>query len=230
MAILRVTVVIATRNRCRELTRTLRLLSVTPEDPTVIVVDNASTDGTAEVIRQEFPRVRLVRLSRNQGAVARNVGVELADTPYVAFSDDDSWWEPGALTAAADVLDAHPRVALVAARPMLGDGRAADPIADAMAASPLPGEDGQPGPPVLGFLGCAAVVRRDAFLGVGGFSDLLFHVGEERLLAYDLAAAGWRLNYVASVVAVHDASPRRVSRAHRDRLEQRNELLTAWLR
>ena len=43
---------------------------------------------------------------------------------------------------------------------------------------------------VLGFLACTCVIRRAAFLGVGGFSELLFFIGEERLLAYDLAAAG----------------------------------------
>ena len=65
-------------------------------------------------------------------------------------------------------------------------GASRTPVNEAMAASPL-WEGG--GAAVLGFLACACVVRKTAFVGVGGFSELLFFVGEERLLAYDLAAA-----------------------------------------
>ncbi len=56
---------------------------------------------------------------------------------------------------------------------------------------------------MLGFLACSAVLRRRAFCEVGGFSRLLFFVGEERLLCYDLAAAGWERAYLHDVVAHH---------------------------
>jgi GT2 family glycosyltransferase len=226
----RVTVVVATRNRRDELAHTLRRLRALPDRPEIVIVDNASADGTAEAVRRDFPGVRLLALRRNLGAVARNLGVEEARTPYVAFSDDDSWWEPGALDTAAGLFDGHPRLGLIAGRPLVGDERRPDPIAGRMADSPLPADDRLPGPAVLGFLGCAAVVRREAFLEVGGYSEVLFFVGEERLLAYDLAAAGWGLSYVSSVVAVHRPSPVRDSPARRRGLEMRNEVLTAWLR
>ncbi|GAA4520001.1 glycosyltransferase [Actinoallomurus oryzae] len=226
----RVTVVIATRNRRDELAHTLRRLRALPDRPEIIVVDNASADGTAEAVRREFPGVRVLALRRNLGAVARNLGVEEAHTPYVAFSDDDSWWEPGALDTAAGLFDAHPRLGLIAGRPLVGDERRPDPIAGRMADSPLPPDDRLPGPAVLGFLGCAAIVRRAAYLEVGGYSEVLFFVGEERLLAYDLAAAGWGLSYVSSVVAVHRPSPVRDTPERRRGLEMRNEVLTAWLR
>lgn len=80
------------------------------------------------------------------------------------------------------------------------------------------------------FLACACVVRRAAFLGVGGFSELLFFIGEERLLAYDLAAAGWGRHYRAEVVACHHPSPLRPDPGRRRRAELRNAVLTAWLR
>jgi GT2 family glycosyltransferase len=150
------------------------------------MVDNGSADGSAEAAARRFPRVEVVALARNAGAAARNAGVRRARTPYVAFSDDDSWWQPGALRRAAAALDADPRLGLVAARTLVGPGCEPDPVNEAMAASPLR-EGG--GAAVLGFLACACVVRKAAFVGVGGFSELLFFVGEERLLAYDLAAA-----------------------------------------
>jgi GT2 family glycosyltransferase len=226
----RLTVVIITRNRRAALLSTLARLTALPERPVLVVVDNGSEDGTVAAVRARYPRVRLVPLGRNHGAAARNIGVHLARTPYVAFSDDDSWWEAGALTRAAELFDAHPRLGLVAARVLVGPGRVPDPINAAMAASPLPAEPDLPGPPVLGFLACAAVVRRRAFLEAGGFSSLLFFVGEERLLAYDLAAADWSRCYAPDVVAVHDPSARRPPSRERRRLELRNRVLTAWLR
>ena len=63
-------------------------LSVLPECPGIVVVDNGSRDGTAAVVRRAFPHVDLITLRRNLGACARNVGVRRARTPYVALSDD----------------------------------------------------------------------------------------------------------------------------------------------
>jgi GT2 family glycosyltransferase len=83
---------------------------------------------------------------------------------------------------------------------------------------------------VLGFLACSAVLRRQAFCGVGGFSDLLFFVGEERLLCYDLATAGWERVYLDDVVAHHHPSAHRPDPERRRVLELRNALLTAVLR
>ncbi|WP_019630572.1 glycosyltransferase family 2 protein [Actinomadura atramentaria] len=227
-----VTVVIATRDRRDELLRTVRRLRELPERPEVIVVDNGSSDGTAGAVAAlGDPGTTVLGLGRNLGAPARNLGVAAARTPYVAFSDDDSWWEPGSLARACAVFDRNPRLGLIAGRTFVGATRAPDPINAAMAETPLPaGPRPLPGPPVLGFLACAAVVRREAFLQVGGFNSVLFFVGEERLLAYDLAAAGWDRCHVPDVVAVHEPSPRRHGDGARRAAELRNTLLTAVLR
>jgi GT2 family glycosyltransferase len=226
----RVTVVIATRNRREELTRTVRRLGELAPAPPVIVVDNGSDDGTAQAVRGRFPDVKVLALRRNLGAVARNLGVRAARMPYVAFSDDDSWWAAGALQRAVAVLDRHPGLALVAARTLVGPEQHADPLTAVMAGSPLPRAAGAPGPSVLGFLACSAVLRRDAFLQVGGFSPVLFQVGEETLLAYDLAAAGWQLCYLEDVVAHHHPSASRPDGRHHRSVERRNAVLTAWMR
>jgi GT2 family glycosyltransferase len=226
----RVTVVVATRDRRGELLRTLRHLERLEPRPPVVVVDNASTDGTAEAVREGFPGVLLVRQDRNTGCVARNTGAALAETPYVAFCDDDSWWAPGSLEAAADALDAHPRLGLVAASVFVGEEGRPDPLNGALARSPLPDGDGLPGPRVLGFLACAAVVRREAFTEAGGFDQLLFFAGEEALLAQDLAASGWELCHLEHVRVHHHPSSTRPPGLWRRTLEERNALLTVWLR
>ena len=224
----RVGIVIITRNRRQRLLRTLDQLRALPEAPPVLVVDNASDDGTARAVRERHPAVLVHPLHRNRGAVARNTGVERLSTPYVAFSDDDSWWQPGALPRAARLFDAHPRLGLLAAATRVGPDERPDPIDRLLAASPLGRAPDLPGPSVLGFLACASVVRRSAFLQVGGFHRVLQFGGEETVLALDLAAAGWGVAHCPQVVAHHcpDPGPRpgRVVRM------RRNELLTCWLR
>jgi GT2 family glycosyltransferase len=85
----KVTVVIATRNRRTSLGRTLRALDTDPIPPGVIVVDNGSWTVRRTWSPCVFRRSVSMVLDRNAGAVARNFGVAVASTPYVAFADDE---------------------------------------------------------------------------------------------------------------------------------------------
>jgi N-acetylglucosaminyl-diphospho-decaprenol L-rhamnosyltransferase len=225
----RVSVVIITHNRRAELTRTLRKLSALPERPSVLVVDNASRDGTAAAVRAKFPQVTLIEAGRNMGAVARNLAVRRVRTPYVAFCDDDTWWDPGSLAACAAALDANPDVAVVTGRIMVEPDGREDPIVAELAGSPLPGRPGLPGPVLMSFLAGASVVRVAAFRAAGGFSPRLWLGGEEELLAADLITAGHVLCYLPSAVVHHQPSRARDPR-HRRRLGIRNTLWFTWLR
>ena len=225
----RVAVVVITHQRREEALRCLTRLRALPERPHVVVVDNGSTDGTAASIRERFPEVELVASPSNLGAVGRNVGVTHLRTPYVAFCDDDTWWEPGSLRTAADALDAHPRLAVVTARILVEPGGAEDPIVPEMRDSPVRGADWLPGPALGSFLAGASVVRQKAFAEVGGFCDRLWLGGEEELMAGDLAARGWELCYLPSLTVHHEASTSRDP--HRRRGDGiRNTLWTTWLR
>jgi GT2 family glycosyltransferase len=220
----RITVVVATRDRWDDLCRSL------PRHPRpVLVVDNGSRVPLADRVAQAFPDVTVIRLPCNAGAVARNEGVQASVTPYVAFADDDSWWEAGALERAADILDALPHLGLLAGRILVGDSGELEPVCAQMAASALGTRHGEPGPRVLGFIACGAVVRRAAYLEAGGFDPVTFFGGEEERLALDLAAAGWALCYAPQVVARHVPSTRRDVAARRVRVA-RNHVLTAVLR
>jgi GT2 family glycosyltransferase len=221
-----VTTVVMTRNRREGLLATLARLA-----GPVVVVDNGSDDGTVAAVNAlTRPDTTVIALRRNAGASARNVGVESARTPLVAFADDDSWWEPGALDLAAELFASHPRLALLAARLLVGASERTDPVSRHMAAAPLGSSPDLPGVDVLGFVACGAVVRRDAFLACGGFDRVVFFPGEEERLALDLAAAGWGLVYVDRVVAHHHPSPGRGDADDRARLIARNHLLTAVMR
>jgi GT2 family glycosyltransferase len=225
----RLTVVVITRNRRYEVDRTLRRLAGLPERPPVIVVDNGSADGTAAAVRRDHPGVRLIAARRNLGAVARNLAVREVTTPYVAFCDDDTWWEAGALARCADALDRHPDVAGVMARIVVQPAGTDDPIVPELEQSPLPGRRGLPGPVLMSFMAGAAMLRCAAFRAVGGFSARLFLGGEEELLAADLVARGHLLCYLPDAVLHHQASTVR-DPAHRRWLGIRNTLWFTWLR
>ncbi|SFO41713.1 Glycosyltransferase, GT2 family [Geodermatophilus obscurus] len=225
----RVAVVVITHQRRDEVMLALSRLLALPERPHVVVVDNGSTDGTAEAVAERFPAVELVASPENLGAIGRNVGIARLSTPYVAFCDDDTWWDPGSLRTAADVLDAHPRLAVVTARILVEPGAREDPIVPELRDSPVRGAEWLPGPALGSFLAGASVVRREAFLEVGGFCERLWLGGEEELMAGDLAAAGWELCYLPQLTVHHQASKARDShRRRRDGI--RNTLWTTWLR
>jgi GT2 family glycosyltransferase len=219
-------VVVITRDR-----RDSLLATLPRHEAPVILVDNASGDGTVGELRRRMPHVTVVPLSRNLGAVARNVGVRLARTPYVAFADDDSWWQPGALARAVSRLSADPGIGLLAGRVLVGSQLRTDPVSHQMAVAPL-GRYGAAGlPRILGFLACGAVVRRDAFLAAGGFDPVVHFPGEEERLAIDLAALGWELVYDEGVEVRHEPAQRVGSDPFsRQRLIARNSLLTGVMR
>jgi GT2 family glycosyltransferase len=223
-----ISVVVITRDRRDDLTRTLGKLAALPERPAVIVVDHGSTDGTAEMVTREHPAVTVLQPGEDAGGGGRTHGVLAASTPYVAFCDDDSWWAPGSLARAEALLDAHPDVGLLAARVLLPGGRL-EPTCEAMAASPLPARPDLPGPRVLGFIACGSVVRRGAYLAAGGFPPRWGVGGEEAPFAAALADRGWQLVYVDALVAHHHPSGRR-DRAGRHVTAARNDLWLAWTR
>ena len=217
------------RNRRAELLRTLALLAALPERPPVIVVDNGSADGTAAAVRRDHPDMQLIPARRNLGAVGRNLAVRRVSTPYVAFCDDDTWWEPGSLAMAADALDRHPDLASVTARIVVEAGRHRRPDRAGAGAVPVPARPGLPGPALMSILAGASVLRCDAFREVGGFSSRLFLGGEEELLAADLAARGWVLCYLPGATLHHHASTLR-DPTRRRWLGIRNTLWFTWLR
>ena len=225
----RVSIVVLTHDRRDELLRILSQLEKLDASIPILIVDNASGDGTTEALAARHPRVRVERLSCNAGAAGRNAGARACTTPYIAFCDDDTWWLPESIAVAAAVLDAHPALAAVTARVLIGEHRGEDPTNARMAASPLPNTLGVRGAELLGLLGGASMVRRDAFLAAGGYHPRLFLGCEEALLAIDLMTAGWRMAYIPDAVVCHHPSQAR-DRSARRRLALRNALWCAWLR
>ena len=222
-----------THNRGDQIRTALEHLLRLPEQPKIIVVDNGSSDETAEIARAMADTVEVIQLGRNLGCAGRNVGVLRARTPYIAFSDDDSWWAAGSLARAVEIFESNSDLGLIAARLLVGANKRLDPLCEVMAVSNLPHDSRSAiwdvGHPIVGFAACGAIVRREAFLHAGGFEQRFGVGGEENILALDLLRSGWQLAYVDEIIAYHHPSPIR-DRAKRRQVEARNALWSAWLR
>lgn len=191
-------------------------------------VDNASKDGTAERCRSSFPSVQIVELEHNLGIHARNIGVIKSDTPFISFCDDDSWWEGNSLEKAAALFQQHPTLGLATGKVLVGRDNHLEPACRMMQNSPLPNTGNWPGKPVLGFISCAAVVRKSHFLECGGFEGKYLVGGEENLLALELRQCGYGVVYVDSMVAHHH--PARRNQQRRLAMLVRNNIRTCWLK
>jgi len=218
----RLTVILLTYNCGHRLERVLDNLMALGHP--VIAVDNASADDTVEILSARD--IQVISLPVNIGAAARNYGVERAGTPYVMFCDDDGWWESGGLPEAVKMLDRYPRLALLNARILVGENARLDSISVEMADSPLPNRCGIPGAVLLSFMGGAVIVRRSAYLEVGGYDQEFFMGGEEETLSLKLARADWAMRYLPDVVMRHHPSVANAPhlRAH----GMRNTLWNAW--
>ena len=217
--------VVVSQNRRADLLATLGR-----HEAPVVLVDNASTDGTVAAVRAAHPEVTVLPQERNLGAEGRTVGVAHAGTPFVAFADDDSWWAPGSLARAVELMREHPRLAVLNAKVLVGPEERLDPICAELARSPLGTPGDLPGPALLGFIACGAMVRTEAFTAVGGFDPVVRFPGEEERLALDLAAAGWGLAYVDEVTVHHHPSPARSAPGVRQAAVWRSRILTAVMR
>ncbi len=117
----KVSVIIPTHDRPRLLPRAVESARAAGTDVEIIVVDDASTDATAEVCRN-LSDIKYVRVERNQGvAGARNIGVFVSTGKYVAFLDDDDLRLPGSLDLQVAALEANPEAGFVCGAMVMAD-------------------------------------------------------------------------------------------------------------
>jgi GT2 family glycosyltransferase len=213
------TVAIVTKDRRDTLRDALRATLLQEGDLEVLVVDDGSSDGTADMVRAEFPGVRVQRFDTSAGLVVRrNEAVRLARAPVVVSIDDDA-----VFTAPDTVLQTlrdfdHPRIAAVAI-PYIDVH--SGPVEHQRA--PISGE------PWIGatFRGTAFAVRREEFLALGGFRELIFHQGEEADYTLRMLDAGQLVRYGRAAPIHHFESPTR-SRRRMVVYGRRNEILLSF--
>jgi N-acetylglucosaminyl-diphospho-decaprenol L-rhamnosyltransferase len=178
----------------------------------VIVADNASTDGTPEQVRSEYPEVRIVELEQNLGfPAACNRGAAAGDGEVVVLLNNDVECPPDFLERLVSPF-ADERVGMVAGvlvRPGADEIDSVGLTTDATL-SGFARLDGRPvqeaalaRPVVTGPSGGAAAYRRTAWESAGGLDERIFIYAEDLDLAFRLRAAGWEAAVAADAVAVH---------------------------
>jgi GT2 family glycosyltransferase len=208
----------------------------------VMLVDNGSTDGSVELVRTEFPTVRLVELPTNLGfSAGNNAGARAASNDIIVLLNSDMVVEPdfvGPLVEAlgeADVFAATAQIfRLDPLQPRHETGRTAARFAHgSLALSHVPVHEGDRGPhPVLWAGGGSTAYDRRKFLALGGLDELFSPAYVEDLaLSYAAWKRGWASLFVPAswVHHEHRGTSRRVfGDAYVDRLISRNQLLFMW--
>jgi GT2 family glycosyltransferase len=200
-----ITVVVPTYNRAASLARLLDALAdchIPPGGVEVIVVDDGSTDGTADVVRRSRVGARYVRQANRGPAAARNAGWRLAPSPVVAFTDDDTVPDRRWLVDLVDELRARPGLAAVggAIRPMRRGL-----LADFVQRERLVGHGVEDGGEVRFLVTANAAWRVDALRAVGGFDERFpTAAGEDVDLSYRVIAHGRRLGTTDRAAVLHD--------------------------
>jgi GT2 family glycosyltransferase len=192
----------------------------------VLVVDNASADGSAEMIEREFPQVKLTRSATNLGfGVANNVALEQASGKYLVLLNTDAFFKPGSLVRAIEHMEAAPECGLGGAR-LVGRDGAPQPsarrfhsvwrdlcvltgVAGQHANSPLlggidrTGEELNHAASVDWVPGAFSIIRPEALAKVGLFDPAFFLYYEEVDLCKRIKAAGYTIMYWPDIEVVH---------------------------
>jgi GT2 family glycosyltransferase len=194
----RVTLVVLAYNRRDplriNLTKSLREVDYPRDLLDVVVVDNASNDGTAEMVTDEFPEVHLIARTSNSGVSAWNDGFEIASGEYVLVLDDDCYLPPAGLRTAVAELQRH-RADLVS----FGVVSSEEPTHRFDLHEYITG--------LLSFWGCAFLARRETLQSLGGFDPEIFLYAHELEFMLRFFDGGYRHLHLPEVVAVHMRAP-----------------------
>ena len=183
----------------------------------VIVVDDASSDGTLAYLAGEFPEVRVVALAQNSGFIAAcNAGVAAARGEILVLLNNDTEAEAGWLAALVAALVEHPEAGSAASKMLLFDRRdTLHTAGDQMGKDGIPRnrgvwqrDEGQYDQDrwVFGPCGGAAAYRREAWQQAGGFDPVLWMYMEDVDLAWRLQRLGWRSIYAPDARIYHQLS------------------------
>lgn len=208
----RVSFVLPTFNRRHVLLHTLEQIhrcGLIQQEFEILVVDNASSDGTPEAVRERFSSVHLLRQATNRGPCAKNQAVAMARGEFVVFLDDDSYPQPGSLRRMIEHFDADPSLGAAVFTITLPD--------NSRECSAYPNV----------CIGCGTGFRREALNQVGGLPEDFFMAAEEYDLSLRLLDAGWRVEPFDDLHVTHLKSPASRFPGRIARLDARNNTLLA---
>jgi len=248
-----ISIVIVSWNAKRFLEECLTSLIATPwkHSVEIIVVDNASTDGSPELVQLKFPDVRLIQNSENLGfAAANNVGIYASAGRYISLINSDVRVLPDCLDGLADYLDQHPDVGNVGPTMLNADMSLQSScrsfptlwnnLCEACGlAKAFPRSRLFSGEHMLFFshdrtldvevlVGCFWMVRREAFESVGLLDEEFFMYAEDVDWCKRCWIGGWRIVFVPQGRAIHYRGGSSVNDPVRFSVEQQRSILRYW--
>jgi hypothetical protein len=221
-----VTIVIVSYN-CREALQTCLLkLTAEGDTPPILVVDNASTDGTVEMIAQDFPSIRLIQNTKNHGFSAGcNQGIRACASDFILLLNPDTMLKTAALQKLSDTMRAQPNIGACGPRVLNTDGSLQPscrqfPTLGAMVCDELGlgrlfprsrhlakyrmhGWEHNETSDVDQLMGSCLLLRRATLEHVGLLDERFFLYFEEVDLCQRLCQAGWRVVFVADATVMH---------------------------
>jgi GT2 family glycosyltransferase len=185
-------------------------------DAETILVDNASSDGSSEFVRDRFPWVRVIALDRNRGfAGGNNAGSREARGNYLAFLNNDTVADPGWLRALRLGIDEAAGFMLASSRIVyMHDPGVIDSAGDGLLRwggafkrhHGQPADDAPESGEVFGVCGAACLVSKAVFQELGGFDEDFFASHEDVDLSYRARLLGYRCRYRSDAVVRHRGS------------------------
>lgn len=213
------TIVITTKNRKDSLRVAVQSAVIQKGNVEVLVVDDASDDGTSEMVRAEFPTVRLIRAEQSRGyIVQRNHGAAMAKGAIIFSIDDDAAFTTDSVVQQVLGEFDDARIGAVAI-PFCNVNQSPEVRQTA------PNDQG--GWCMAMFIGTAHALRRDLFVAMGGYREHYIHQGEERDWALRALELGYVVRIGRSARIDHFESPRR-DLTRMDTFGRRNDILFAW--
>lgn len=213
------TVIIPTKNRKDDLKIALNSLIKQNVELEIIVLDDGSTDGTDDMIKIEYPTIKLIRSDQSLGsAVQRNIGTKLASNPIIISIDDDvELQDEFTIEQILNHFD-HPRVGVVTI-PFININIGPKVFQEA---------PNNKGISITNtFIGLGYAYRKDIYLRLNGFRDIIYMEGEESDLSLGMLEKGYVVRLGSTKPIHHFYSPKRENDL-RFLLKCRNHVIIAW--
>lgn len=211
---MKTTIIIPNYNGIRYIENCLR--SLEQEQARVIVVDNASTDGSYELIGEKFPEIETVRLKNNTGfCKAINIGIEMADTEYIIFLNNDTQAESGFVRELERVMDSDENIFSASAKMIsMHEKDIIDDAGDLYCAlgwafaigKGRPEKDYKKACSIFAACGGAAIYRKSIFYKIGMLDENHFAYLEDIDLGYRSLIYGYRNVFVPRARVYHAGS------------------------
>ncbi|SHJ66818.1 glycosyltransferase family 2 protein [Paramaledivibacter caminithermalis] len=180
-----------------------RIREIEYENLEVIVVDNDSTDGTIEMIEREFPEVKLIKMYKNLGIEAYNVGFKNAKGKYIVIIDDDSFPKKDAIKKMVEKFEKDESLGIVAF-----DVRNFYKYDDIKKTDYEEKNGVEEREYLMSFNGAGAGIRKDLFEKVGFYPEEFFLYFNEPDVAIKVLDLGYKIKYFSDIVSYHKFSPK----------------------